>query len=98
MYGKMKEFLTQELADIQAAGLYKNERIITTEQRAAIKVRAQLLCQQLPGLVKQPAPDHCRYRCDEDTRLRHVERALHLWHAGPAQGTGGCYRRLLPHR
>jgi len=39
MYGKMKEFLTQELADIQAAGLYKNERIITTEQRAAIKVR-----------------------------------------------------------
>ena len=35
----MKEFLTQELADIQAAGLYKNERIITTEQRAAIKVR-----------------------------------------------------------
>ena len=39
MYGKMKEFLKQELADIQAAGLYKNERIITTEQRAHIKVR-----------------------------------------------------------
>ncbi|MBR1882957.1 MAG: glycine C-acetyltransferase [Muribaculaceae bacterium] len=39
MYGKMKEFLTRELADIAAAGLYKNERIITTEQRAAIKVR-----------------------------------------------------------
>ncbi len=39
MYGKMQEFLTQELADIKAAGLYKNERIITTEQRAAIKVQ-----------------------------------------------------------
>ena len=39
MYGKFQEFLTQELADIKAAGLYKNERIITTEQRAAIKVR-----------------------------------------------------------
>ena len=39
MYGKMKEFLTRELADNAAAGLYKNERIITTEQRAAIKVR-----------------------------------------------------------
>ncbi len=39
MYGKFQEFLTNELADIQAAGLYKNERIITTEQRAAIKVR-----------------------------------------------------------
>lgn len=39
MYGKMQEFLTQELADIKAAGLYKNERIITTEQRADIKVQ-----------------------------------------------------------
>ncbi len=38
MYGKMQAFLTQELADIKAAGLYKNERIITSEQRAAIKV------------------------------------------------------------
>ncbi len=35
----MQEFLTQELADIKAAGLYKNERIITTEQRANIKVQ-----------------------------------------------------------
>ena len=25
MYGKMKEFLAKELADIKAAGLYKNE-------------------------------------------------------------------------
>ena len=39
MYGKMQAFLTQELADIKAAGLYKNERIITTEQRADIKVQ-----------------------------------------------------------
>lgn len=38
MYGKMKEFLTQELAGIEAAGLYKRERIITTPQRADIKV------------------------------------------------------------
>ena len=38
MYGKFKEFLTQELAGIEAAGLYKNERIITTPQRADIKV------------------------------------------------------------
>ena len=29
MYGKLKDFLTQELANIKAAGLYKNERIIT---------------------------------------------------------------------
>ena len=38
MYGKLKDFLTQELANIKAAGLYKNERIITTPQRADIKV------------------------------------------------------------
>jgi glycine C-acetyltransferase len=38
MYGKLKDFLTGELAQIQAAGLYKNERIITTPQRAEIQV------------------------------------------------------------
>ena len=32
----MKEFLTKELDGIKAAGLYKNERIITTPQRAEI--------------------------------------------------------------
>ena len=40
MYGKMKEFLTQELDSIREAGLYKNERVITTPQRADIKVNA----------------------------------------------------------
>ncbi len=38
MYGQMKEFLARELADIKAAGLYKNERIITSPQRAGISV------------------------------------------------------------
>ena len=38
MYGKMKEHLQQELAGIKEAGLYKNERIITTPQRANIKL------------------------------------------------------------
>lgn len=38
MYGKMKDFLANELAEIQAAGLYKTERIITTPQKADIKV------------------------------------------------------------
>ena len=28
MYGKIKEHLQNELAEIKAAGLYKNERII----------------------------------------------------------------------
>ena len=38
MYGKIKEHLQKEIADIKEAGLYKNERIITTPQKADIKV------------------------------------------------------------
>ena len=40
MYGKFKDFLAEELSNIEAAGLYKKERIITTPQRADIKVNA----------------------------------------------------------
>ncbi len=39
MYGKMKEFLQNELAAIKEAGLYKNERIITSAQQAQITVK-----------------------------------------------------------
>lgn len=38
MYGKMKEHLQRELAQIKDAGLYKSERIITSPQRAEIEV------------------------------------------------------------
>ncbi len=38
MYSKFKDHLTQELAGIKAAGLYKEERVITTAQRAGISV------------------------------------------------------------
>ena len=38
MYGKMKEHLSQTLAEIREAGLYKEERIIESPQRAAIEV------------------------------------------------------------
>ncbi|WP_294601232.1 glycine C-acetyltransferase [uncultured Rikenella sp.] len=38
MYGKVKQHLTDELAAIEAAGLYKRERIITSPQRAEITV------------------------------------------------------------
>ena len=38
MYGKMKEYLTQTLAEIREAGLYKEERLIESPQRAAIDV------------------------------------------------------------
>ena len=38
MYGKIKEHLRKELADIKAAGLYKTERVIESPQRAEIDV------------------------------------------------------------
>jgi glycine C-acetyltransferase len=38
MYGKMQAYLQQELESIREAGLYKNERIITSPQKAEIKV------------------------------------------------------------
>ncbi len=38
MYGKMKEFLQGELKEIEAAGIYKRERIITTPQGANVHV------------------------------------------------------------
>ena len=38
MYGAIKENLQKELKDIEEAGLYKKERIITTSQDAIIKV------------------------------------------------------------
>ncbi len=38
MYGKIKEYLQEELTSIKEAGLYKEERIITSAQGAVIKV------------------------------------------------------------
>jgi glycine C-acetyltransferase len=38
MYGKIKDHLQKELADIKTAGLFKDERIITTAQGADIAV------------------------------------------------------------
>ena len=38
IYGKIKEHLQRELAEIEAAGLYKKERIIESPQRAEIEV------------------------------------------------------------
>ena len=39
MYGKMKEHLSRSLAEIKKAGLYKEERLIESEQQAAITVK-----------------------------------------------------------
>ena len=41
MYGKMKEHLSHSLAEIKEAGLYKEERLIESEQQAAITVKGK---------------------------------------------------------
>ena len=41
MYGKMQEFLSQTLAEIKEAGLYKEERLIESAQQAAITVKGK---------------------------------------------------------
>lgn len=41
MYGKMQEHLAHTLAEIKEAGLYKEERLIESPQRAAITVKGQ---------------------------------------------------------
>ena len=41
MYGKMKEYLSNLLAEITEAGLYKQERIIESPQSAAIEVKGK---------------------------------------------------------
>ena len=39
MYGNFQEFLTKELSAIEDAGLFKRERIITSEQGAVVTVQ-----------------------------------------------------------
>lgn len=41
MYGKLKEYLSNALAEIKEAGLYKEERIIESPQSAAIEVKGK---------------------------------------------------------
>ncbi len=41
MYGKMKEYLRTTLSEIREAGLYKEERLIESPQKAAICVKGQ---------------------------------------------------------
>ena len=41
MYGKMKEHLSNTLAEIKEAGLYKEERLIESPQQASILVKGK---------------------------------------------------------
>ena len=89
MYGKMKEFLTKELDGIKAAGLYKNERIITTPQRAGIKVGdgqevLNFCANNYLGLSDNTRLAEVR-RKHEGKRLRNVVSKIHLRNTRHAQ-------------
>jgi len=59
MYGKFQEHLTAKLKEIEAAGLYKRERFITTPQRAHVGVSSggevlNLCANNYLGLAQHP--------------------------------------------
>ncbi len=59
MYGNFKNHLTAELDDIRAAGLYKNERLITTPQGASVGITGgdevlNLCANNYLGLAQHP--------------------------------------------
>lgn len=59
MLDQFTEFLQSELADLKEEGLYKSERIITTQQQAAVKVQGRevinLCANNYLGLANNPA-------------------------------------------
>ena len=91
MYGKFQKFLSDELASIEAAGLYKNERIITSPQRADIKVGSgsdvlNFCANNYLGLSdNKRLIDAAKRAMDSHGYIRYVLSAFHLWHTGSPQ-------------
>ena len=92
--------------EIRDAGLFKEERIITTPQGAADQVRParrrarargalNFCANNYLGLSSHPEVIAAAKRAIDDARLRPVERALHLRHAGHPQGARAHDREVL---
>ena len=98
-----RQRLEAELDSIRDQGLYKTERIITTPQSSAIRTDgrprgAELLREQL-SRPRRPSGHHRSGQARaRHARLRPRIGALHLRHAGPAQGARGNDREILRHR
>lgn len=99
---EMKEYLSNTIAEIKEAGLYKEERLIESAQQAAISVKGKQVlnfcANNYLGLS-----DHPRLigRCQEDDgppRIRYVVRSLHLRNARYPQRTRSSYLGLFPNR
>ena len=85
MYGKMQEYLSQTLAEIKEAGLYKEERLIESAQQAAITVKGKevlnFCANNYLGLSNHPPPDQNFSGNDGPPRIWYVICPLHLRNA-----------------
>ena len=91
MYGRMQKHLSQTLAEIKEAGLYKEERLIESSQQATITVKGKevlnfcannyLGLADSPRLIEAAPPDQSLARDDGPPRIRDVVRPFHLRHA-----------------
>ena len=89
----MRKHLQNTLHDIRAAGLYKAERLITSPQNATIDVEGagrvlNLCANNYLGLADHPAIVAAAKSRVGRMGLRHGVGAVHLRHAGAAQGAG----------
>ena len=67
MYTNFKKHLETELQGIRDAGLYKNERIITTPQSADIKVQPEFKLFENNSVVQNRKKIQCFRELDGDT-------------------------------
>ena len=103
MYGNIKAFLNQELADIKEAGLYKEERIITTPQKADIEVEPgqevlNFCANNYLGLSnnRQLIDGAVKAMTDRGYGMSSVRFICGTQEH--SQALGSCYQRLFPHR
>ncbi len=98
-----RQRLEAELDSIRDQGLYKTERIITTPQSSAIRTAdgrevLNFCANNYLGLADHPDIIAAAKRRARHARLRPRLGALHLRHAGPAQGARGDDLEILRHR
>lgn len=94
MYGKLKEHLSNTLAEIKEAGLYKEERLIESAQQAAITVKGKevlnFCANNYLGLSNHPRLIAAAQQMMDQARLWYVFGTLYLWYARYPQRVGGC--------
>ena len=101
MYGKMKEHLSNTLAEIKEAGLYKEERLIESAQQAAITVKGKevlnFCANNYLGLSNHPRLIAAAQKM-MDHRGYGMSSVRFICGTQDIQRTGSCYLRLFQNR